>query len=315
MEKTCQVTRLGVLHNPNSRQSIRHPEIGAALQKAVSDTGIFASTNRLEDLPRAIDTFQEAGVDLIAVIGGDGTLHKFLSEAVPRWKGDFPPVAILRGGTMNTVSTVLGMKGKPEAVVKKLAEACRQRQSLTVLPHRLMNVNGLLGFMSGAGVVVRFLDNYYGSTETGPVAAARMVARLIGSALMKTGYARDLFDAEPMTVTVDGHTLPAGAFRVILGCVVQDIGLGCKATPLAYAMPGAFHFACGAIGPGALVTQVHRLWTGRLVKHPDLYWNGPAKTVRITGNRPLRWMMDGERYESPDGITLSTGPFIRLVKY
>ena len=59
-----------------------------------------------------------AGADLIAVLGGDGTINEVAEGMI----GSRIPLGILPGGTANVLANELGVAGKPENAAKRLAE-------------------------------------------------------------------------------------------------------------------------------------------------------------------------------------------------
>ena len=59
-----------------------------------------------------------AGADLIAVLGGDGTINEVAEGMI----GSRIPLGILPGGTANVLANELGLAGKPENVAGRLAD-------------------------------------------------------------------------------------------------------------------------------------------------------------------------------------------------
>jgi diacylglycerol kinase family enzyme len=59
-----------------------------------------------------------AGADLIAVLGGDGTINEVAEGMI----GSRIPLGILPGGTANVLACELGLAGKPERVAERLAD-------------------------------------------------------------------------------------------------------------------------------------------------------------------------------------------------
>jgi diacylglycerol kinase (ATP) len=59
-----------------------------------------------------------AGVDLILVLGGDGTINEVAEGMI----GSPIPLGILPGGTANVLACELGLAGKPERVAERLAD-------------------------------------------------------------------------------------------------------------------------------------------------------------------------------------------------
>jgi len=68
----------------------------------------------------------EAGCDLIAIYGGDGTLMEVINGLIPH--GHRTPIAILPGGTGNTVAADLGIPGKLADALHLMATSQARRK-------------------------------------------------------------------------------------------------------------------------------------------------------------------------------------------
>ena len=137
--------------------------------------------------------------------------------------------------------------------------------------------------------------------------------QLAGSTLSGGRYARDMFSPVPLEVEVDGRCLPQSDFRIILGCTVEDISMGCRATPRAYERKGAFHLLACSLSPMEIVGQMPKLWMGKDLTHPGVHFSEPAEKVTIRNPEgPLRWMLDGERL-TDDALTLRVWGEVELI--
>ena len=118
---------------------------------------------------------------MIAVHGGDGTLHKTVTALV-RAFGDtpLPPVAALCGGTMNVVASSLDIRERPHAFVQQLAEDARVDRAPDTIRRRCIQVDGQYGFIFGNGLMANFLNEYYGPGGYGPWRAIWLMLRLRG---------------------------------------------------------------------------------------------------------------------------------------
>ncbi len=107
------VRHIHVIINPAARQE--RPVLGilnSQFRAAGIDWDVFV-TKRVGDARRLARASALAGVDAVAVYGGDGTVM----EAVSGLVGTEVPLAIFPGGTANVLSVELGIPGD-------LAEAC-----------------------------------------------------------------------------------------------------------------------------------------------------------------------------------------------
>jgi diacylglycerol kinase (ATP) len=105
---------IGVISNPNSRRNRRYPEQMNRLAYLLGEDDQGVTTRSAEDVVDVAKRFRDAEIDILALNGGDGTNHVTLTTFIEVY-GDqpLPMVALLRGGTMNTVSNPSGSAATP----------------------------------------------------------------------------------------------------------------------------------------------------------------------------------------------------------
>src|SRR6188474_2872331 len=102
---------IAVIVNPRSRANRRNPHIAAEFQAIVGDQGRVHAPKTLEELDDLARELHQAPPTVIAVHGGDGTLHMTVTALDRVFGADpIPPIAILCGGTMNVVATSLKIR-------------------------------------------------------------------------------------------------------------------------------------------------------------------------------------------------------------
>src|SRR5262245_18175886 len=121
---------IAVIVNPRSRANRRNPRIAADFQAIVGVRGRVFAPKTVEELDATAVQLRQAAPAIIAVHGGDGTLHKTVT-ALGRVFGDapLPPLAILCGGTMNVVASSLGIRERPSVFLAAIVEGDRSGRS------------------------------------------------------------------------------------------------------------------------------------------------------------------------------------------
>ena len=305
---------IGVIYNPLAGKNRKHRSNRQKLDDIINGFGLIRETRREQDLTRAIDEFRKSGIDLIAVSGGDGTIHRVLTNVIGQYKDTpLPRFMALRSGTMNTFTNSVKFKGNAYDLLKKTIDHHKKGIPLREIHQHLMRVNNAYGFMTGTGVVCNFLDTYYRSGTPGPVHAGKMVARTIMSALFHTRYAEKLFSPTGFKLIIDGRELKETSFMFTLGCTIRELGLGFTPTPKAYEKPGHFHFLGATISPFQLVSKVPALYLGKDIRHREIQHNDIAENVMIIPEKEMQWMIDGDLYVTNDPLHLSVGPTITVV--
>lgn len=305
---------ISVIHNPNAKQNRKRPERARRLEAMLAGVGTLHQTQSVDAVYDVARHCLETGRKVVGVNGGDGSLQMAMTIFAEVYQTHpLPSFVVMRGGTMNTVAGGLGIKGTPESILEKVIKGLTGNGPLTRMKNQVLCANGHLGFMSGAAVVVRFLDAYYGAPSQGPVQAVKMGFQIAGSTLAGTDYAKGMFKPERLLVEVDGTLLPETEFSIILGCTVEDISMGCRATPRAYERKGAFHFLACSLSPLEIVGQIPKLWTGREITHPAMHHSAPAEHVVIRSEHgPVRWMLDGE-CRTDDALDLTVWGEVELL--
>lgn len=113
--------RIGLLLNPLSGQvKKRKDAILQTLEQIPNGTVIEAST--APGFIEAADKLVQSGIDLLVIIAGDGTSHAILSHLFTTLsESERPLLMIVPGGTTNMTPLDLGMRGKPEKILQRLA--------------------------------------------------------------------------------------------------------------------------------------------------------------------------------------------------
>lgn len=305
---------IGIIHNPFARGNLKRPRVAERLRHILGNEGVVVETRNIQELPAVAEKFKRDGIEIMAVNGGDGTLHLTLSAFIKVF-GDrpLPKLMSLRGGTMNTMSTSLKLKGKTLEICAKAVEHYRRGGKFELMDQPLVRIADKYGFMSGGGLATNFLEAYYSGTNTGPIEGAKIVAKAVVSAMTGTDYVKKLFSLAKAKITVDGEPVPFEEFTAILGCSIVEIGLGFKPTPRAYDQPGRFHFVATRISPLGVVKRLHLLQQGKDIIHPD-FFSRVAQEAEIRPQGKFRYTIDGELYDTEEPVKICAGPVVKVVK-
>lgn len=309
---------VAVITNPMTRHNRRNPALVPALAYVLGERGEVVSPSDLPALAATADRFRERGVDLVCVNGGDGTVHQVVTAIARAYAGrPLPSFAVLRGGTMNIIADSVGVRLGAEAALGRLVEALHREAPLPSTWRHLIEVDlgagpPVYGFLSGNGIIARFLEEYYQRSEPVPRDAALLLARAAASALVGGRLAARLTRPFRGEVWVDGAPLPGASWVAVALGSIEQMGLGFRVFPQVGAAPAFQYVALGGT-VGDVARELPSLYRGRGVSRPgdrtDL-----ARELVLTSDEPLRLMVDGDFYESPGGrVTYRVGPSVRFV--
>jgi diacylglycerol kinase (ATP) len=296
-----------VLVNPRSRANRRNPRIAAEFQSMVAGVGRVLTPKTLEELDHEVEGLRRSPPALIAVHGGDGTLHRAVTS-LGRAFGEqpIPPLAILGGGTMNVVAASLGIRQRPTAFLNMLAAEARAGRTPETLHRRCIRVGEQLGFIFGNGLMANFLGEYYGTGTYGPARAAWLLLRGLCSAMIGGPFVRKLFKRFEGTVRVDGTTLDRTTFVGLAAGTVREVGLGFKLIHRADDDLERFGVLAIHAPPLSLLPDFWGVHAGRGVS-PRRAFSAVASTLEITprDGGGFAYTIDGDLYRSPIGPTIS----------
>ena len=313
-----QVT-IGVVVNPRARQA-GAPGLVEALRGIVGADGLVVETKDPPALERAIAEFAARKLEVVATCGGDGTNLATATQLVRRFPaGELPRLAILRGGTVNTIAQNLGIRGKPTMILSDIMARRRAGLPAKEVGQDLLRVvstvgegAALYGFLFAAGMGARFLEEYYAKPRPGVGWAGVLAARVIASSLVSGAFARRLFAPVVARLVLDGEPLALARFKLLVASTVPDVGIGMRVAWRAGEQPNRFHVVASALPVSAFARQVKRVLAGEpLAGQPHVDRLARSLTIELDG--PQVYTLDGELFRS-DKISISVGPRIWILK-
>jgi diacylglycerol kinase (ATP) len=253
------------------------------------------------------------------VVGGDGTASATLTALWQAYKAKatpLPQIALLRGGSMNTVASSLGVKqGTPVALLERLLEQQRSPELQRTRTRPLLRMGEQrLGFLFGTGVWYGYLaETYRQGPPTFPV-YVKVLGRVFASAAVN-GETIQRITRPTRTALHFRHTnghaqeeWPAQPYLCIAAGTVADVGFGFQPFHRAFAHDAAFQLLAISGSARELLFALPDLRRGRGL---------PASIARQTITSWVELEAEGGRIEySIDGdidtiegtLRLSMGP-------
>ncbi len=288
---------VGVVVNPHARGNRNGgAERVQLLSDIVGRDGLVRVTESLPAIEEVAREFRERGTDVLAICGGDGSYHCTLT-GFRRVYGDapLPKLLPLRAGTINYVANDTGgRRSRPEHTLARVVRDYRQGGTFETTERDLIRVNGTeYGFVLSFGTAVNYLRAYYALDKQGTWQAARLLTRLIVSALAGTHISRAVFQAVGADVECDGFPVPFRQFTFFFAATVDQIALGFRPTYLGTRKRGYMHVLGGPIPAHRLIRRAVRIYRGFPTGEPTLFDN-LGRQLAIHFFRPEQYMIDGD---------------------
>jgi diacylglycerol kinase (ATP) len=319
---------IGVVLNPRSRHNLRDPGAALRLSRRLGDYGVLRTARSVEELYRIAEDFRRVEIDVLAISGGDGTGHVTLTSFLNVYEGGaMPQVALLRGGTMNTVANSVGVaRGKPEGLLGRLirAYAARASEPLAGVERHVLQVTPLgssqpqsdahYGFLFGTGVVHGFIAEYSRDGQPTPLVAARTLAHGIGSAMIGGETIRRMARPFRGTVTLDDGTVWGERdYLAVAAGTISHIGLNFRPFYRYADREGAFHVLGIHASPMAFVKELPRIHRSKPMDATKTFDAVSSRIVLRSADGHVRYMIDGDLHETRGELAASIGPRVRLV--
>jgi diacylglycerol kinase family enzyme len=250
--------------------------------------------------------------DLLFICGGDGTLRRTVSGLL-RAYGDspLPKIAILTGGTMNTVAAALGIRKGPSAFLRSVIEGCDPPLPIASRRIHPLAYDGGHGFIFAVGGFSNFIARYSAVPDPSPLRAFGMLTRTTASAFFGLPYSRAMFPPFAARIRIDGRLVPELP-TVIAASAFRHIGFGFRPFAHAEGPGGDFGTLLLRGSPAALLPHFAKIRRGEPLGDPAI-GQFPASDLRIEVDSPLPPMIDGDLLPPRKEFALRRGPALDFV--
>ena len=313
--------RLGVLTNPTAQHNHRFPFTHHVLEAELAsglDAVRTAAKAEIDDAVRFL--VLERGVNVLAINGGDGTIHctinalvRLLGPDVDAGRARLPRLLLLNGGTYNMASRAMGTHDDPVTAVRRFLSRASDvsPDAIATQPVGLMELDRpgrepMLGMVFGSQVIMNVLG-LCDDLGSGYVGLASLLGRgAIGSVFRTRFYRENRWRLRPDegTAWLDGTR-----FDNVTAIAASTIDLKLvRGLVWAMAVPaGSKGFAVRSLRtrtPGEMVRLLpHLLWD---LPHPLILSIPEASRVVTSGD----FTLDGELYASEGRIEISVSRFM-----
>jgi diacylglycerol kinase (ATP) len=282
---------------------------------------LHRETRSSDEVDAALLDFAAAGVELLAVNGGDGTLQRALTQILGAEAGGWRPlVAPLRGGRTNTSALSLGADRNPGRGLTAILEAVRS-DSLADRVHERPVMRADLGsdgvqygMFFGAGMLYAAINathaKFPDGRAQGHLGASLTTTTLVARALL--GRYGGILSPEKVQVAMDGEPVQPREFLMVMATTLDRLFL--RMRPFWGTEAGPLRFSTIAARPRGL-RNVFRVLGGRAPSTPDegyISRNVDRVALGLDGGLTI----DGELFDPQPGRTveLSAGQRVSFVR-
>lgn len=307
---------IGVVINPRSRRNLNDPRAAVRLARALGDHGVVRTAHSREDLARIAEDFRKLSIDVLGISGGDGTNHVTITGFLDVYEDQpLPPIAFLRGGTMNTVANAVGVpRGGPEGLLAGLIAryAERSHRPLRWVERHVMQIGAHYGFIFGTGCVHGFIAEYNRSEERNALWAAKVLAR--ASAAVLLGADTQVASRwEGRVYFEDGSEFPERDYLSVAAGTVDQIGLGFRPFYRYNERPETFHMLGIHTSALGFVKKLQDVWRAQPMGEAHTFEKLAQRAVLEARSGVVHYVCDGDVHEHVGPLTVRIGPRVKIL--
>lgn len=304
---------IGVVLNPNSKSYKKNPAKLEHMAFIVGDKASCKPTDDIDDLYRVADEFKSRDIDILAISGGDGTIHCTLTAFLKVYgEKSLPKITLLRGGTLNTIAATHGILGTTEQLLSSLLIRYHEDLSFTEKKLRLMNINGSYGCIWGCGFVFTFMEEYYKNASLNPLVAAKTLTTCIFSALCNGRVARKMFDRFDAEIEVNGKKWVFANYSSIFAASIRQFGLNFNVFHHMMRQNEGFHSYGVSLPPRTLVPLINGFRRAE-PNSSEHVLDAFATEMVVRLDKPLGYTIDGDMLPAVDYFEIKQGPELTVL--
>jgi diacylglycerol kinase family enzyme len=304
-----------VIVNPRAGAVRKFPSLLARMDDLVRGQALLCVTQdaaQIEPIARQLAREECAHV---AIVGGDGTASHTLT-AIAHAYGDspLPTVSFLRGGTMNTIATALGVpRARPLGLLRTaLYEWAQPAPRVKWRP--TLRIGDRLGFLFGTGAFSGYLAAYNaaGKGHPTPLTAAQVFGHAVASALVGGDTYQRILSPTELSVRFEGGEWGPRTYITVCAGTVDQAGLGFRVFDRAFESDEHFQLLAVHGSPAQVAGDLGRIWTGRGFS-PATALSTLTRWAEMRAAGSFGYSIDGDLFQAQGQVRLGLGPSFRFL--
>ena len=271
---------------------------------------VFEAKN-LTEFQSILQYLKDEKVDVISLVGGDGSFKYLLDNISLFWKdeNDFPMIIPIKGGSMNVLHKNVFPKQSAGSVFTKIKYFLNDFDSPKNLPpsfikplRSIMIISdkiegGMYGFMFGCGVVWKSMLRYY-QMGTGPKKAMELIGAVIAGFVLREKSAIEIAKPVWCNIKIDGEKYPYSKMLAAVASSFKKLVLFTKPF-VAERWKDGFYFLAVSEDAWFCIRNFKGIATGK--KNLQKSFNNVASEVEMSFEGGFT--VDGEVYGKPKSIS------------
>jgi hypothetical protein len=232
---TAGAATVGFLFNPLSgRIRKRIAAIRRELDRIPNAT--CREVTNAPEIHASVEAFLEADIDLLVIVGGDGTVQGVLNHLFALQPGSkWPVLSIIPGGTTNMTALDLGIQGSPEHLLQQLYRCLRDTNSAAFVQRHVLSIEQagvpkVYGMFFAVGLIARAVIFSQGRIKrlgvTGEIYSGLIMLGYLAGVLL--GRCHGAWAPAIISVTPDSGTSHQGTYSFLFASTLDRLLFGMR---------------------------------------------------------------------------------------
>ncbi|GIW47309.1 MAG: hypothetical protein KatS3mg078_1186 [Deltaproteobacteria bacterium] len=311
---------VGIIFNPYARINRKQKNVQIRLMEEIlGEKALIRVTWTQEDIIPVLKEFKEAGIKIIGISGGDGTISSVVSAYLNSF-GDLevPIIIPIKGGTMNIVASEVGIKTNQAETCTILSKYLKDG-TVPIIEKGTIRITDpryrypiLYAFTWADGLIYRFIKHYY-KEGGGKAKALKLMFKTAFLYLINPD--NSYFSEIKSKVYIDAEEIPFESHLFIFASSLERTVFGFRV--FKEKIETGENFGVLYVKYSFLQKSFYRiplfLYFGINTDPSKIVISQVAKTLTVEGN--MGYTFDGEVYD-PDKegyVKLEAGPKIKII--
>lgn len=322
------MVKIGVISNPLSQRNKRRGPVIDAVLAARPDI-LHRRLDKFSDLKASVADLLRAGVEVLVIDGGDGTVQATLTEVFRSDQAEqlpmLPMIAVLSSGMTNMIAADAGVTGSPARGLKRIiARADKDDLSRSVVRRHVMRMDysdteePVYGMFLGAAGIHRAIhlcrEKVHSLGIESSAAVGVTILGLVARWLLPGRETSTAYRGDQISVTLNGDQKFEFPYFMLMVTTLDRLAL--RIRPYWGWPRGGLRFTGVVFPPEKFARSVFPLlYGGKQRTLPESsYLSHTVDTVRLEMTSPFT--LDGELYQPKSGrpVELSSAGLVRFIK-
>ncbi|MBA4802211.1 MAG: hypothetical protein H2040_10140 [Euryhalocaulis sp.] len=284
--------RIGYLRNALSQ---RNRGRGAPADAVNADFRVLESIDQLD---AHLQAFADAGIEILIIDGGDGTVQAVLTWIYGGDRGWRPRLAVVPGGMTNLIAHDVGLKGDPGEAAMRLSRGGGELATRAVMRVR-HGAEIHCGMFFSAGAPLSTIElcrrDIHSKGFQASLAVGATLAFVAGRRMLNPTREDEIFRPYQIAVTPPDGETDTGPQLLFMAATTDGLMVG--ANPF-WGGDGAIKATWAHYPAKRFLRRLPALYRGREPKGDDVYQSRSGDRFSLRTGEPF--ILDGEIYSAPE---------------